>query len=101
MRLGSEYFYDAGIGRNIKSETNRYIFFALLEMDGNYSQSSQFFDIGDTNSGGNVIYLTPSLWFATPHVFIQPGISIPVLQNLKGEQERINYFASLNIGYTF
>lgn len=36
IKLGSQYLYQFGVGRNIKSEPNQYIFSALMEIDGTY-----------------------------------------------------------------
>ena len=59
LLFGTQYFYQGGLGYNIKSEPNRYIFLGLLELNGTYSQKDKFNGANQPDSGGNLVLLTP------------------------------------------
>ncbi|HAT1822054.1 TPA: hypothetical protein I8Z14_002620 [Legionella pneumophila] len=101
MKLGNQYLYQVGLGRNIKSETGKYIFFGLVEMHGVYSEKDKFIGEVDLNSGGNLVNIIPSLWFSTKKLFFQVGVSIPISQTPNGEQNKIKYNPVAVAGITF
>ena len=93
-----------GIGRQIKSLENKYIFLGMVELNGQYTAKT----IDKTslnshivpNTGGNIIYATPSLWYSTAHLIIQLGLSLPINQYGYGNQSNVHYIASGNITWT-
>lgn len=101
MQLGSNYVYQAGIGRNIKSLKDKYIFSGLIEIDGQYFEKNKIGGSYDPNSGGNLIYLTPSLWLSTNKLTVQLGVSLPIQQSWNGNQNNISYLAVGSLGWTF
>ena len=100
-KFGNEYFYQAGIGRNIFSIPNKLIFDWLIEVDGYYDQKDRVAGTIDPDSGGNIIYVTPSLWISTKHFLFQGGVGVPVSQHLFGNQKREKYLAAANMAWTF
>ncbi|HHT0593336.1 TPA: hypothetical protein ACTXXA_002249 [Legionella anisa] len=100
IQQGTQYYYNLGIGRNIKSTEKKYILFGLLELSGQYSAKTKFNSHTVPNTGGNIIYATPSLSFSTPKIMIQVGISLPVAQYWYGNQSNISYYASGIITWT-
>ncbi|KTC65518.1 Uncharacterised protein (plasmid) [Legionella adelaidensis] len=101
VHLGSLYYYQAGIGRNISSQPDKFIFSGILEIDGQYTERNKIDGLIEPNTGGNIIYLTPSIWFSTEKLIVQVGISFPVSQNWNGNQNNISYLASSSIGWSF
>ncbi|KTD25412.1 Uncharacterised protein [Legionella lansingensis] len=101
IKLGSQYLYQFGVGRNIKSVPNQYIFSALVEIDGTYIEKDKISGKSDPNSGGNLIFLTPSLWYSTKTFYFQLGFSIPIEQEWNGNQSKINYYTNVTAGWTF
>ncbi len=99
--IGTSVLYQAGVGKNFSSVAEEYIFAGLLEMTGTYTGKTKYNYGTDPNSGGNVIYLTPSLWFSTPKFTGQLGIGFPVVQNLFGDQNKINFLLVSNFVWTF
>ncbi len=105
----NQYYYQGGVGYNLFSETNEFIWFALLELDGIYSQKDHFPQqpsIDTTQdviniSGGNTVLLTPSIWYSTKRLIVQLGVSFPVAQQLTGNQNLLKYSITGNIGWTF
>ncbi|WP_233590574.1 hypothetical protein [Legionella qingyii] len=100
IQEGTQYYYNLGIGHNIKSEEKKYIFSGLLEFNGEYSDKTKLASNVVPNTGGNIIYATPSLWFSTPKLIVQVGISLPVSQYWYGNQSSISYYASGIITWT-
>ena len=100
LRLGSQYMYQAGIGRNIFFVGEQSSLFGLLELDGNYTEKNRGFGADFADSGGNVITLTPSLTLSTQTLMVQVGIGFPVVQNLYGSQNKMDYFIASNIVWT-
>lgn len=78
MKLGNQYLYQMGLGRNIKSKTGKYIFFGLVEVNGIYTGKDKFIGEVDPNSGGNLVNIIPSLWFSTKKLFFQLGVALPL-----------------------
>ncbi|WP_131775534.1 hypothetical protein [Legionella impletisoli] len=95
------YYYDAGIGRNLYSVPNRYYWFALVEVNGVYSGFDQIRGFAKPNSGNNIIFVSPSLIYATEQLYIQFGAAIPASQQWFSITNKINYVASLSVGWTF
>ena len=93
--------YQAGLGKNIYSVPSEHIFAGLLGVDGVYTGKAKYDGIIDPDSGGNTLFLTPSLFFSTPKFIAQLGIGIPVVQNLFGNQNKINYLLAANLGWRF
>lgn len=100
-QFGNQFLYQAGVGRNIMDIGTQWIIAWLVEADGQYNQKNINNGITDPNSGGNVVYLTPSLWFSSRSLIIQPGIGCPVTQHLFGDQNKISYLLALNLSWSF
>lgn len=94
IQEGTQYYYNLGIGRNIKSVERKYILSGLLEFNGEYSDKTKFASNVVPDTGGNIIYATPSLWFSTPKLIVQVGISLPISQYWYGNQSDISYYTS-------
>jgi hypothetical protein len=71
----------------------------LVEADGTYSNRSKQDGARDPNSGGNIVYVTPSFSVSSKHTFMQVGIGLPAIQNLYGNQHE-NYFIAALFGWT-
>jgi hypothetical protein len=100
-KIGNQFLYQFGLGRNIKSVVSQWMLAWMVEVDGLYVQRNKIQGITDPDSGGNVIYITPSLWFSTKKLIIQLGVGAPITQHLFGEQKRDNYLLAANFGYNF
>jgi hypothetical protein len=100
-RFGDQFLYQAGLGRNIMDVGTQWIIAWMVEADGQYSQKDIRNGITDPNSGGNVVYITPSLWFSSKELIIQPGIGFPVVQHLFGEQNKNSYLLALYLSWSF
>jgi len=79
IKKGDNFLYQAGIGVNIKRLDN-YIFMFMTELLGTYIARTTINGEYDNQSGGNLIFLAPSLWFSSDHITLQFGISIPLYQ---------------------
>ncbi|MCL9683759.1 hypothetical protein [Legionella maioricensis] len=101
VHLGSQYLYQLGIGHNIFSVKNQYIFSGLLELNGQYTEKNKIFGQANPNSGGNLVFIVPSLWFSTEKLIAQLGISLPISQHFYGEQAKVKYNIVASLGWTF
>jgi hypothetical protein len=99
-KFGNQFLYQAGMGRNIGTLPG-WIFTWILEFNGIYNQGNNVNGLIDLNSGGNLIFIGPSLWISSKKLILQAGISFPVYQHLFGIQNKNDYFAAFNFGYTF
>lgn len=100
-KCGNKYFYQFGIGRNLYFKPSSWILSGLIEIDGQYTEKDKIQGEIDNNSGGNVIMITPSLWFSTNKLIVQLGIGFPFIQQLFGEQNKNHYLLVASLGYTF
>jgi hypothetical protein len=100
-RYGNQFLYQFGVGHDIASVASQWLLTGMLEADGLYSKKNQINGFTDQNSGGNVIYLTPSLFYARHNLILQAGVGVPCVQHLNGSQTMNNLFVAANIGWTF
>lgn len=99
-RDGDRFLYELGVGRNICYVKSKWIFNWLVEIDGQYAQKNRVATFFDPNSGGNIITITPSLWFSTKRWIVQFGVGAPLVQHLFGDQFKDRYLCVLSVGYT-
>lgn len=97
---GPVYLYQYGIGRNLSSVTNKYTFFGLIELDGQYAEKTKIGGVPYPSSGGNLILITPSLSLSTQKLIIQGGVSFSLVQHLYGSQPQFKYYTAFSIAYT-
>jgi len=95
----SQYLYQVGIGRNIKSIPDKSILLVMVELDGLYSKNNLQLNALYSNAGGNIVLATPSLWFSTQHLILQAGLSLPISQHVAQPQDKISYYAIMSIGW--
>jgi hypothetical protein len=98
-KFGNNYFYQFGLGKNI-TNLNGWMLAWMGEVDGTYAEQDRVRGMIDPNSGGNVIYVTPSLWASTKKFIFQLGAGYAAIQNLYGNQTRNTYLLSTNFGWT-
>lgn len=98
-KIGDQFLYQFGLGRNIPSPAG-WIYAWLLELDGQYSVKNKTNGVFDPNSGGNVIFVTPSIWFSSKDIAFQFGVSYPISQNLFGHQRKFDYALNFNFVWT-
>lgn len=99
-KFGDQFLYQCGFGRNIPSPAG-WIFAWMIEVDGQYNKRNRIRGVLDPNSGGNAIYVTPSLWISSKEILLQFGVSLPVNQNLFGRQRKFDYALNLNAAWSF
>lgn len=99
-QFGNQFLYQAGTGRNLFDIENKWIFAWIVEADGQYTAKNKLNGITDNDSGGNTIYITPSLWVSSQRLILQLGLGFPVMQHLFGEQEQNHYLLAANLGWT-
>lgn len=99
-QFGRQLLYEFGFGHNISSPKG-WIYAWMVEFDGVYSHRNRIRGAIDPNSGGNVIFMTPSLWISNEKLIFQLGVGCPLYQRLYGNQIRYLYQVIFNAGYTF
>lgn len=99
-KIGDFFLYQFGIVRNIPSPEG-FVYACQLELDGQYQRKNRLLGKIDPNSGGNAIYVTPSLWISSKEIAIQFGVSVPVNQNLFGNQRKFDYALNFNLAWSF
>lgn len=99
-KFGNQFLYQFGIGRNIANISD-WLFLWMVELDGVYSWKDEIHGEFDPNSGGNQIFLTPSLWISSEHLILQLGVGYAIQQNLFGDQDKNTYLLAFNLGWTF
>lgn len=98
-REGTSYLYQAGCGKNFMYYHD-WILAGIAEIDGTYEKRNVMSGTTDPNSGGNVVFLTPSLWASTRTLTFQLGVGFPIIQHLNGDQNRYTYLVAGNVGWT-
>lgn len=99
-KFGDQFLYQFGVSRYIPSPEG-WIYALMLELDGMYSKKNRIKGDIDPNSGGNVFYVTPSVWISSKDMLLQFGVSLPLNQNLFGDQRKVDYAFNLNFAWSF
>jgi hypothetical protein len=99
-KFGNQLLYQFGFGRNIPSPSG-WIFAWMAEFEGFYVWKDKMNGTIDPNSGGNTIYLVPSLWISSNKIILQLGAGYPIVQHLFGDQPSNFLLLQCNFGYAF
>lgn len=99
-KIADQFLYQCGFGRNIASPKG-WIYAWEVEIDGQYSGKNRIKGHIDPTSGGNFIYVTPSLWVSSKDILFQFGVSVPINQHLFGKQNKFDYAFNLNMAWSF
>lgn len=99
-RFGDQFLYQFGASRTIPSPDG-WLYALMFEIDGQYSKKNRIRGRTDHNSGGNVIYAVPSFWASSKYFLIQFGATLPINQNLFGNQRKFDWGAAINIAWSF
>ena len=100
-KFGNQVIYQAGFGKNIAYSPDNWIFMWMIELSGLYAQKRRIDGIIDQNSGGNVVFLGPSLWFSTERLIVQGGIAPVIYEHLFGDQPKDFVYITFNFGWKF
>ncbi len=100
IKIGDQFIYQCGFSGRLPSPCG-WLFTWMVELDGMYSRKNRVDGLIDDNSGGNVIYFTPSLWFSNKNVKIQFGPSFPITQHVFGVQRKFDYVLAFYIAWSF
>jgi hypothetical protein len=101
-KFGNSYLYQWGFARYIKPlSPPGCIFDFMVEFDGTYVEKNKIHGSIDPNSGGNVIFMTPSIWLSSKNWLIQLGVGFPIVQDLNGKQDKIEYSTAYTLGIAF
>lgn len=99
-KFGNEYLYQFGFGRNI-ANTKNWVLAWVAEFDGAFEERTKIKGVTDPDSGGNVIYFTPSFSASSIDWIFQFGFGFAVQQHLFGHQHRNKYLAAFTIERSF
>jgi hypothetical protein len=100
-KFGNQFFYQWGVARNIAYKSDKWILSAILEFDGIYSQKDKIKGCIDPNSGSNIIFVGPVLFFTTQRLYSQIGIAFPALQQLNGKQNTNKFLIEADLRWKF
>lgn len=101
-KFGNSYLYQWGFARYIKQlSPPGWIFDLMIEFDGTYAEKDKIHGKVDPDSGGNTIFVTPSIWMSSKRFVLQWGIGFPIVQDLNGKQDKALYQIAYNFGVGF
>jgi hypothetical protein len=99
-KIGDQFFYQMGFGKSFPTDSD-YNFTWMIEVDGQYNRKNRIHGHIDRDSGGNVLYVTPSVWYSTKDILLQFGPSFSINQNLFGRQHKVDFAFNVNFAYSF
>lgn len=101
-KFGNSYLYQWGFARYIKQlSPPGWIFDFMVEFDGTYAEKDKIHGVFDPNTGGNLIFVTPSIWLSSKRWLLQWGVGCPLLQDLNGKQNKLKYLIAYTLGIAF
>lgn len=101
IQFGNNYLYQFGIAKNICSIKSELILDWMLELDGTFYERNKVNNMINPDSGGNLVFLTPSIWFSREQLILQFGVGVPIAQKWFGQQNKFGYLLIGNFGWTF
>lgn len=99
-KIGNSFFYQAGLGHNLGHYCDK-IMMVMVEMDGVLSKRDIICDEVDFDSGGNIVYIGPTFYYANKDTIFQAGFQIPAIQHLNGVQAKNSFLLSVSIAHKF
>ncbi len=100
VKEGKVVLYNIGLAYDFANPPG-WILAGQLELNGVYSRPNKKNGITVPNTGGNVVFLGPSLFASNRYLSMQAGIQFAVAQKLRGKQDRAKFQATARIAYTF
>lgn len=98
-KFGNSYLYQWGFARYIGPlSPPGWVFDLMVEFDGQYVERDRIDGKTDPDSGGNSLFVTPSIWLSSNRWIFQWGIGFPLIQNLNGKQDKSTYSIAYNLG---
>lgn len=89
-RFGNQFCYDYAMGYNW-GHPLKGILVGMLEFSGIHIKQSKIDCVKNPLSGGNVLFLGPSLFCSFARFAMHMGIQFPILQRFNDPHERYNY----------
>ena len=74
---------------------------AVLEFNGIYTAKNKLAGNDVFASGGNTLFLSPGIQFASQRMVYEFSYQYPMLQDLHGDQVEIDYKLAFSLRYTF
>lgn len=99
-KSGNTYLYQFGASRSWGNYPG-WIFAGMVELFGQYSARDTTNGIIDANSGGNSIFLGPSIWASSQRFIGQIGVAFAVTQKLFGNQSKVTWYPAIDLGWKF
>lgn len=106
FRFGNEFNYDVAYQkrfwpwelpeRGIYSQWN-----GVLEFNGIYKERNELGGRDVFSSGGNTLFISPGIQFASQRMIFEFSFQYPILQDLKGNQLETDYTLALSLRYNF
>jgi hypothetical protein len=97
-KLGNQFLYQFGVERCVNVIPG-WITAFMLELHGIFMQRETYKGVVDANSGGNIFFAAPSVWFSSECFIAQAGFGIPIVQRVNGIQRKTNFVAAVNFGW--
>ncbi len=97
---GYGYFYECGVGRNLV-HLKDWVFMAEFEVDGILVRPTRVSGIKNPNTGSNTIFVGPSLYLASNLLTFDFGVQWPILQTVRGAQNKFDYRITGGFGIIF
>ncbi len=73
----------------------------VLELNGRWTGRSRVDGSTESNSGGNVLFLSPGVQFITQRFIVEASVQVPVVQDLNGSQLEKDFVAVFSLRVPF
>jgi len=102
FKAGDKIFADAAIG--IRPWLTEYLepdWVFLVEMNWETQQRNELFGQDISDSGGNLLFVSPAFFMTYRNWAVKGGVQVPVYQNLHGNQPEVDYRFALGVEIHF
>lgn len=99
-KVGNTFLYQFGGGYNLGNPDNITLLL-LLEFNGIFAKPNKNCGKPEANSGGNIIYVGPSIYASRHRWVVEAGIQLPLIQHNKGIQPKQKFRSLFTISAKF
>ncbi len=97
-KLGNQFLYQFGVEYCVNFIPG-WITAFMLELHGIFTQRETLKGVIDVNTGGNIFFAAPSVWFSSEHFIAQAGFGVPITQHVNGIQRKTNFVVAFDFAW--
>ena len=75
--------------------------YGVFEINGIYTGKNKIGGLRDANSGGNTVFFSPGLQWVSAAWVLEASVQLPIIQDLNGDANEVDYATTIGVRYRF